>query len=319
MSGDHQYQDTRRTADAPTSAAVVVGVDGSDGAITAVRWAAVHARDIGAQLRLVYAASAPASTTVALPVPVSITGATPRRRRARPGKRVLALAASEVGMYASAVEVSGRLVPSGAVDALLKESVGAGLLVVGSRGMSRVSATLVGSVGVQVAAQACCPTVVVRSGGTPDGPVVVAVDGSETSEPALRFAFAEAARRRSGLVAVHAWTPPVIPVGAGHAVVHAMTAGAARTELHRAAERELTDAISPWRSAFPHVDIGQLVLEGNPESVLPETTAGAALAVVGSRGRGRLAGLPMGSTSHAVLAGATCPVAVVRETGEARN
>jgi nucleotide-binding universal stress UspA family protein len=76
----------------------------------------------------------------------------------------------------------------------------------------------------------------------------------------------------------------------------------------------VTEVIAPWRSAFPHVHAFELVLESNPEAALPQSTDGAVLAVVGSRGRGRLSGLLLGSTSQAMLAGAGCPVVVVRET-----
>ena len=41
---------------------IVVGVDGSDGAAHAVRWAAQHARDTGAPLHLLYAAPLPDSS-----------------------------------------------------------------------------------------------------------------------------------------------------------------------------------------------------------------------------------------------------------------
>lgn len=304
---------TRRTTD--THATVVVGVDGSDSAITAVRWAATYASATGARLHLIYAVRESVSVSVALPVPVSFTGvAPPRRRRARPGNRVVALAAAEARMFAPDVEVSGSVEPGSAVDVLVDASAGASLLVVGSRGLSRLSGSLTRSVGVQVSAQAHCPTAVIRGEGDPNGPVVVAVDGSQTSEPALRFAFAEAARRHTGLIAVHTWTPPVMPIGAGHAVVHATATLPARAELGRAAGQLVKDVIAPWRTAFPHLGVYELVLENSPEAALPHSTEGAVLAVVGSRGRGRLSGLLLGSTSQAMLAGADCPVVVARET-----
>jgi nucleotide-binding universal stress UspA family protein len=303
------------TAGAHSPATIVVGVDGSDSALTAVRWAAGYARATGARLRLIHAVRESVSATVALPMAVGLTAAAPRRRRAHPGRRVVALAVAEARLFAPNVEVSSGVEPGGAVDVLVDASAGASLLVVGSRGLSRLSGTLTGSVGVQLTAQALCPTAVIRGEGDANGPVVVAVDGSQTSEPALRFAFAEAARRHASLVAVHTWTPPVTPVGAGPAAVYAPTATLAdHTELRRAAGRLVTGVLAPWRSAFPHVDTVELVLENTPDVALPHSTEGAVLAVVGSRGRGRLSGLLLGSTSQAMLAGANCPVVVVRET-----
>jgi nucleotide-binding universal stress UspA family protein len=307
------HPQTRHSGSTPSPATVVVGVDGSDGTITAVRWAAGHARATGARLRLVHAVKESVSATVTLPMPMSVTGTVPRRR-AHPGKRVVALATAEARLYAPNVEVSGYVKPGGAVDVLVDASVDASLLVVGSRGLSKLSGALTGSVGVQVSAQAHCPTAVIRAEGHGNGPVVVAVDGSQTSEPALRFAFAEAARRHASLVAVHSWAPPVVPIGAGYGAVHATATVPANTELRRAAGRLVTGVMAPWRSAFPHVDVVELVLENSPEAALPHSTEGAVLAVVGSRGRGRLSGLLLGSTSQAMLAGADCPVVVVRET-----
>jgi nucleotide-binding universal stress UspA family protein len=159
---------TRHTAASHTPATVVVGVDGSDGSITAVRWAASHARATGARLRLIHAARESVSATIALPVPVSFTGAAPPRgRRARPGKRVVALAVAEARMFAPNVEVSGGVQHGSAADVLVDASAGASLLVVGSRGLSRLSRSLTGSVGIQVTAQAHCPTAVIRGEGDP--------------------------------------------------------------------------------------------------------------------------------------------------------
>ena len=43
---------------------------------------------------------------------------------------------------------------------------------------------------------------------------MVGVDGSQTSQRAVEFAFTEAALRKTGLTAVHAWTLPVAPLDA---------------------------------------------------------------------------------------------------------
>jgi nucleotide-binding universal stress UspA family protein len=54
-----------------------------------------------------------------------------------------------------------------------------------------------------------------------------------------------------------------------------------------------------------------VVREGNPAHVLLESSAGAMMLVVGSRGRGGFAGLILGSVSAAVAEHASCPVLVV--------
>jgi nucleotide-binding universal stress UspA family protein len=271
---------------------IVVGVDGSDGAAAAVRWAARHARDTGRPLRVIYAASA------SEPVAVS--------------ERVLNAAVMEAG---SGFDFSAYEVPGDRVPALIGASKESGLLVLGESDRGRFAAALTGSVAVRVVAEAACPVVVVRGDTDPVGPIVVAVDGSRSSEPALAFAFHEAARRECALFAVHAWQQPLVPTGAG--TLAAAAAGAAtREEWAEAAGRLLSDALVPWRSAFPTVAAYERLVEGPAEAVVTHETSGAALVVVGSRGRGQLAGLLLGSTSQALIRDSDCPVAIVRADGD---
>lgn len=78
----------------------------------------------------------------------------------------------------------------------------------------------------------------------------------------------------------------------------------------------MSAAVTAVRSSFPDVVVYERLLDGYPETAVPAETAGAALAVVGSRGRGPLAGLLLASTSQALVHLSSCPVAVVRETGD---
>ncbi|MHA6781928.1 universal stress protein [Pseudonocardia saturnea] len=195
-----------RSAQAP----IVVGVDGSQTALDAVRWAACEARYRNTGLRLVDAVG----TTPAL---------SPGDPRADMLYREALLdeAANAVG---EAAAVAQRTVPGSDVVtevltgepvlSLVAESERAPLLVLGNRGLGGVAALLTGSVAVALAAHAQCPVVVVRgsaSGGPllTEGPVVVGVDGSIEGAAALAFAYEAASDRRVSLVAVHAWLDTV--------------------------------------------------------------------------------------------------------------
>ena len=161
-------------------------------------------------------------------------------------------------------------------------------------------------------AQASCPVVVVR-GSEPDGtapppePVVVGVHGSPTSEAAVAFAFEEASLRRVSLVAVHVWQDRL---------VEAAVAPLLDWEAIESDERQvLAERLAGWSSKYPDVAVRRLVAYDRPARSLVEESGRAQLVVVGSRGRGGLHGLVLGSVSQALLHHAHCPVAVVRPAG----
>ena len=135
--------------------------------------------------------------------------------------------------------------------------------------------------------------------------IVVGVDGSEPSNRALRWALQEARLRGAAVQAVHAWTPPYVGV-------HPYTAPVLHpAELERAARELLDHVVAETDAGSPPVPIERHVVEGPAARVLLDASKGAALVVVGSRGRGGFAGLLLGSTSQQVCHHATCPVVVV--------
>jgi nucleotide-binding universal stress UspA family protein len=142
------------------------------------------------------------------------------------------------------------------------------------------------------------------------GRVVVGVDGSELSTQALAFAFDEASLLGIGLTALHAWDVPFFDVpGHGGAGVP----GAVR-EFKGEELRLLSESLSGWREKYPDVDVRQTLVHEEPVKALVEASSGAALIVVGSRGRGGFRSMLLGSVSHAMVHHARCPVAVVRPT-----
>jgi nucleotide-binding universal stress UspA family protein len=63
------------------------------------------------------------------------------------------------------IELEERLVEGDAGDALVSESAGADLVVVGSHGRTGIKAALLGSVSRHVVDRAACPVVVVKASG----------------------------------------------------------------------------------------------------------------------------------------------------------
>ncbi|MFF4398603.1 universal stress protein [Streptomyces sp. NPDC001480] len=267
------------------SGLVVVGVDGSSSSDAAVVHAAREAQRRRARLRVVHAFSWPVGPMYA-PLEPS------------PLNRLTQDAAQHARSVAPEVEVTDTVMTGGAASVLAGESRAADLVVVGSRGTGGFIGMLLGSTAVSLAAHGECPVLVVR--GEPDhtGPILLAVDGSPSGEPAVDFAFAEAALRGAEIIGVHAWLPDYAPAGTGV----------------ESAERLLAQALAGRRERYPDVTVRQEVLSGEPREVLIEASRTAQLLVTGARGRGGFTGMLLGSVSQALLHHAHCPVAVVRGT-----
>lgn len=281
---------------------VVVGVDGSDSALEATRWAAAEAARRGCGLRLVAAVA----HTMFRPIGVPQLGQEYQRQVwERAAEEHLAAAVAALQDVAAGVDVQQEVRGGEARMVLHSESERAALVVLGSRGRGGFTGLLLGSVAISVAAGAACPVVVVRGTRAPDGPVVVGVDGrAAADEPALLLAFEEAASRGVPLVAVHTWSGAVLDPF----LVPTLDPKAVLVEE----EQLLDERIAPWRGKYPGVEVRLAVAFDGAARELVTHSEGAGLVVVGSRGLGTFAGLTMGSVSQAVLHHAACPVAVVR-------
>ncbi|MFI2364341.1 universal stress protein [Promicromonospora sp. NPDC019610] len=285
---------------------VLVGVDGSESATQAVRWAAREAAGRGVPLVLV---------SVWSPVPPGVPHAAPlgsyEDALIEQGTLWLDDAAAAAAEAAPGVPVTTRLAVGSVAGQLVGRSASAALVVLGSRGLGGLTGLLVGSIAVAVATHGHCPVVVVRGTPAQEGPVVVGVDGSPTSREAIRFAFDAAALRGAPLVAVHAWSD-----GPGLGRRRSQDLGTQdlgtqdqATQEHgaQALDRWLADA----RADHPDVRVERVVAPDGPTAALLDRAKDARLVVVGSRGRGGFRGLLLGSTSQALIYHAPCPVAVV--------
>jgi nucleotide-binding universal stress UspA family protein len=285
---------------------VVVGVDGSESALRAVRWAAKEAVRRGAPLRLVHAFELP------FRYPAGVVEVDSLRTLMRDeGRHWLADAGEVATAVVPEVQPELELVDGTPVETLVHESSSASLLVLGTRGLGGFTGLLVGSNSVALAGRAHCPLVVVRgTDGTDAGegkPVVVGVDGTPVGEAAVGFAFEQASARGGELVAVHSWTDP--------AVLNALAGGTLAADygmLEEQATVLLAERLAGWQEKFPDVRVTRQVVREYPTRALLHFTDGAGLVVVGSRGRGGFRGLVLGSTSQHLLHHAPCPVAVVR-------
>ncbi|WP_433605937.1 universal stress protein [Dactylosporangium sp. CA-139114] len=286
---------------------VVVGIDGSRPSLDAVAWAAADAARRNLPLHIVHAFVWPMLyTPIAAPVIVPY-----ERGMHDVAAQILALAEDRARAVAPDVRLTTALQMQPPAQALLEAAEHARVLVVGNRGHGGFTGLLLGSLGVQLAAHAACPVVIVRHDDRPAGPearrVVAGVDGSHDTEPALRFAFEQAASRGVGLTAVLAYLWPV-STGPGDLMPLAYD-----PDILREQERcTLAESTAGWIEKYPDVDFRSSVVPGRAAAKLAELSAGAEMLVVGSRGRGGFTGLLLGSVSQAVIHHAACPVAVTR-------
>ena len=285
-------------------AAIVVGVDGSESAAEAVRWAARDAGRRGAPLRLVGVLDWSAFRPMAGMADLDHHNRDQLREHIG---ELLRSAAAEAHGVAPDVTVA-HVVRNGSVpEGLLAEAETAQLLVVGSRGRGGFSGLVAGSTSRAVCALSPCPVVVVRGEGEHDGPVVAAYDGSPVAANALGFAVDAAVSRGATLRVVQAWTHDT----AESWIMDLVPWDQVESEV----AADLEKAVAPWRERHPDLRIETELPHSHPIPALAKAAQGARLVVVGSRGRGALAGLLLGSVSQSVLHRVDCPVAVVTEHG----
>ena len=276
---------------------VVVGTDGSTEASRAVRWAAEEAARRGAALRVVHAWVWPLMKVPLGPAPGAPPGAGLRAQ----ADRVLADATRAAHEVSPALQVESSLVTGDAATRLVEESRAADLLVLGHRGLGGFAGLLLGSVGLALATHASCPVVVVRGRVGTAGHVVVGVDASPHSSATTGAAFAAARRLGTGVVAVHA-------SARGH---RRDVVTDADSDADADADAEVERDLAATRVDYPDVPVTVLLCEGSAPKALVSASRDAGLVVVGARGSGGGARFGVGSTTHALLHHADCPVLVV--------
>jgi nucleotide-binding universal stress UspA family protein len=230
--------------------------------------------------------------------------------RENEGRRILAdglKIARDSANDESGISIEGELMSSATVPTLVDLSKTAELLVVGTYGRAALARGFFGSVSSELLRHAHCPVAVIRDEDPrmphpTEAPVLVGIDGSPASELATAIAFDEASRRHVDLIALHAWSDREVFELPG------LDWSAVKDEE----ERLLAEGLAGWQERYPDVTVHRLIVSDRPARVLVETSESAQLIVLGSHGRGRLAGTLLGSVSNAVVQSVRMPVIVAR-------
>lgn len=283
---------------------ILVGIDGSPESLAAVRWASREAVLRHRPVTLMHVVS---PIIVSWSIEAVLSDYQGWQEDNADNVIKLAretLSAAVDGSTAPEILVERR--HDGVMTELTEASGSADLIVIGSRGLGPVGGAVLGSVSRGLLHHARCPLVVAKDGVVRstdrDLPVLLGIDGSPSSEAAIGFAFAEASRRGVDLVALHAWSDVALFPFLG-------------MDWHKFEDQGheiLAERLAGWQEQYPDVTVHRRIVCDKPARWLIDESRHAQLVVVGSRGRGGISGMLLGSVSTAVAESASAPVAVVR-------
>jgi nucleotide-binding universal stress UspA family protein len=278
---------------------IVVGVDESDGAADALRWAEQEADLDGAELTAVLAWGSFDQHHL-----LDASKWDPQYGRSEAHAALSRYV--EVALGTDALDrVQLDVVANFPAAALLEAARGADLLVLGARGLGGFRSLLLGSVSQQCLHRSSTPVAIVRDGPLDIEPrrVVAAVDGSRESVAAARWAADDARRRAARLDVVHVWQMPYLGFSPMTSTLfdESLIETEAAATLHGVLNSVDTDG----------VEVKPIVLRRPTVAGIIETARGASVLVMGSRGLGAVQRTVFGSVATQVSYHAPCPLVVI--------
>lgn len=285
--------------------AVVVGIDGSDTALGAARWAADFAAQHGLPLTLLHAIPRLEWHFARVDAPAELDGSAH-------ADEVLAAAEAAVRAAHPDLEVTAAAVKGSVSTVLSEASATARVLVVGNGATDH--RTLGGHV-IKTVHRAKSSVVVwrapvARRTGKPL-PVVVGVDESDQSTRALAEAFDVARTLHATLNVVHMWEIGAA-VGMGDLGGQGLMDWQLLDMLQTQQRQRMDELVAPFARKYPNAHVNKVFQDISPAKGLTDLSGEAQLVVVGSHGHGWIAEAVLGSVSQNLLHHAECPVLVVR-------
>ncbi|RSX54719.1 universal stress protein [Bifidobacterium dolichotidis] len=312
---------------------IVVGVDGSEESFAALRWSLRQAAITGQNVNCVYGWSYSWDMG---PEPESEEDLHRIRLQIAEKLRNWVVEASE-NIDVSDEQITLTSFRSSGSSALLEMSQNAQQLVVGRRTMGRLARWFAGSLSTSLIEEAEVPVTIIRTHMDEDftvqdeiataltpgeqtvryetpkssvprtsRPIVVGVDGSETSRDALQFASQLAAIHHAPLHVIYCWQLKDLGLVEGFETTVPPMDVAQKTAEQRVKEF-VENTVLP-----PNIDVTTNAFHIMPGKGMVSASRYARHLVVGRRGLNRLDSTLLGSVSHQVLNSAECNITIVR-------
>lgn len=267
-----------------SSERVVVGIDGSDAAINAAKWAATEAVSRKIPLRLIHA------------IPQRDADGAPSDDSLDTEYAQMALRAADAALQAMGdpVKVECDIVHGSPEAALIEASRDAAMVCVGSVGTGWLARKVLGSTAGAVAAKADCPVAIIRHNpedtDSASGYIAVAVDESPGNDAVLEHGFREARLREAPILAMGTW----------------------RWGLGEIPYPQLDHRLGPWVSQYREVHVQPAAARHGAAEFLTHTQESVRLAVIGSEEADKVARM-VGPIAAHPGDHTGCSVLVVRE------
>jgi nucleotide-binding universal stress UspA family protein len=263
---------------------IVVGIDGSDAAINAAKWAVTEAVSRNIPVRLIHAIPKRQADAAAADESLDVEYAETSLRAADAALQAMG----------EPVKVECDIVHGSPESALIDESRHAAMICVGSLGIGWVARKVLGSTADAVARKAHCPVAIIRcnheAAESNSGYVAVVVNDSPGNDAVLEHGFREARLREASILALGVW----------------------RWGFGEIPYRQLDHRLGPWVSRYREVHVLPAAARRGAAEFLTHTQEFVQLAVVGSEDADKVTAMVGPITQH-MPGHSVCSVLVVRE------
>lgn len=281
-------------AESFTPPSIVVGVDGSRGAVRAAAWAIDEALSRDIPLRLVYAIE---------PHDSDADDPQDAERRLADAELAVRYAADAIEATERPVKVEIEISSGQPTATLIEASRSAAMICVGAVGLKHFDHNRIGSTAISLVSSAHCPVAIVRGSEHPSphepGWVVVELDESPDSAAVLQCGVEEARLRGAPLRVLGSWQSRYTDVHDTHAVA----------EGNRMVRAQLDRRIASWKHNYPDLDVRPVAIHGSVLNYLAKHGHDIQLVVVGARNADGVEEL-LGPTGSAALHNTDCSVLV---------